>query len=339
MPLPIILGIAAGVAGIAGLGSGISGGVKMKKANDTVKRAKEIQEDSEDKLKRTNTRTTDKMDELGTLEMNILASFERFCNAFEKIKNRPQFKEFDLEKYDIPKFESEELRNVSVGANVLVGGLGGAAVGTAGGFAAAGATTAAVMALGTASTGTAIASLSGVAATNATLAALGGGALAAGGGGIALGTTILGASTLGVGLLIGGVIFNFAGGKTSKKADKVYSEAREIERKTNEICDYLDELYNYADRYLNTLKSVNAIYSPKLERFEDIVNATTDWRKFSDRQKIMTENLVLLVGLLNKMCKVKLVLQSENIDELNKVNKAEVDSAIKDANKAMYDVA
>lgn len=339
MPLPLILGIGAAVAGVAGLGTGISGGVKMKRASDTVKMAKEIQEDAEKKLEQTNKRTTDKMDELGTLEMNILASFDRFCDAFEKIKNRPEFKEFDLEKYDIPKFESEELRNVSVGANVLVGGLGGAAAGTAGGFAAAGATTAAVMALGTASTGTAIASLSGVAATNATLAALGGGALAAGGGGIALGTTILGASTLGVGLLIGGVIFNFAGGKTSKKAEKVYDQAREIERETDKICDYLDELYSYADKYLNALRDVNAIYYPKLEHFENLVKTTTNWREFTDRQKIMTENLVLLVGLLNKMCKVKLVLQSENKDELNKVNKAEIDSAIKDADKAMYDVA
>lgn len=56
----------------------------------------------------------------------------------------------------------------------MVGGLGGALLGTAGGFAASGATTAAVMALGTASTGTAISTLSGAAATNATLAALGG---------------------------------------------------------------------------------------------------------------------------------------------------------------------
>lgn len=46
------------------------------------------------------------------------------------------------------------------------------------------------MALGTASTGTAIFALSGAAATNATLAALGGGSLAAEGGEIALGTTI-----------------------------------------------------------------------------------------------------------------------------------------------------
>ncbi len=52
-------------------------------------------------------------------------------------------------------------------------------------------TLAAISAWGTASTGTAIASLSGAAATNATLAFLGGGSLAAGGGGIALGKLVL----------------------------------------------------------------------------------------------------------------------------------------------------
>lgn len=52
-------------------------------------------------------------------------------------------------------------------------------------------TLAAISAWGTAGTGTAIASLSGAAATNATLAFLGGGSVAAGGGGIALGSAIL----------------------------------------------------------------------------------------------------------------------------------------------------
>ena len=37
MPLPLILGAAAAVAGAAGVGSAIHGGVKMKKANDTMK--------------------------------------------------------------------------------------------------------------------------------------------------------------------------------------------------------------------------------------------------------------------------------------------------------------
>ena len=39
MPLPFILGAAAAIAGIAGVGSGISGAVKMKEANDTMESA------------------------------------------------------------------------------------------------------------------------------------------------------------------------------------------------------------------------------------------------------------------------------------------------------------
>ena len=152
--------------------------------------------------------------------LKILNDFKDFSDAIEKIQNRPEFKEYKIGGVALPKYNKEELNKVSVGAGVLLGGIGGAAVGTAGGFAAAGATTSAVMALGTASTGTAIASLSGAAATNATLAALGGGAVAAGGGGIALGTSILGAATLGVGLLVGGVIFSATGSKLSDKADE-----------------------------------------------------------------------------------------------------------------------
>ncbi|MFI8364285.1 hypothetical protein ACIGD1_29510 [Streptomyces sp. NPDC085612] len=68
-----------------------------------------------------------------------------------------------------------------------VGGAAGAAVG---GAAAYGAFTAAAM-FGTASTGAAISTLSGVAATNAALALLGGGTLAAGGAGMAGGILLL----------------------------------------------------------------------------------------------------------------------------------------------------
>lgn len=39
MPLPLILGIAAAVAGTTGVGLGIHGGVKMKQANDKLKEA------------------------------------------------------------------------------------------------------------------------------------------------------------------------------------------------------------------------------------------------------------------------------------------------------------
>jgi len=82
--------------------------------------------------------------------------------------------------------------------------LGGAALG--GGTALTFASSIAGMIGATASTGTAIGSLSGAAAANATLAWLGGGTLASGGGGVAAGTTVLaGISATGVGLLAVGV--------------------------------------------------------------------------------------------------------------------------------------
>lgn len=34
MPLPLILGIGAAIAGVAGIGSGVHGAAKMKEAND-----------------------------------------------------------------------------------------------------------------------------------------------------------------------------------------------------------------------------------------------------------------------------------------------------------------
>ena len=178
MPLPLILGGLAAIAGAAGVGAGVHGAVKMKEANDTQKEAQERHNRNLKRFERASDKTNQEMDSLGKLERSILKDFDQFSEAFEKIQNRPEFKDLAHEKFQIPQYDREELKKASVGAGVLLGGLGGAAAGTAGGFAAAGATTAAVMALGTASTGTAIASLSGAAAVNATLAALGGGALA-----------------------------------------------------------------------------------------------------------------------------------------------------------------
>ena len=330
MPLPLILGVGAAIAGITGVGSGIHGAAKMKEANDTMKAAESRHKENIAKLESCNERTNHRMDELGKLELSILNEFGKFADTIEKIQNRPKFKEYGREGIKLPEYDKEELKNVSVGAGVLLGGLGGAAVGTAGGFAAAGATTSAVMALGTASTGTAIASLSGAAATNATLAALGGGAIAAGGGGIALGTTILGATTLGIGLLVGGAIFNITGGKMSDKADEAWDQMKRAEDKMNKICAYLSDLEGTAAQYAD---SMNLVYQKYLEYFNfvsHVVNSMqkTDWDDFSRNEKIAVQNAVLLVGLLYQMCKVKLVNKAQDDTELNSINREDVKEAL-----------
>ena len=280
------------------------------------------------------------MDKLGNLELEILSEFDDFAELIEKIQNRPEFKPYSKDGVTLPEYNGEKLKKVSVGAGVLLGGLGGAAVGTAGGFAAAGATTAAVMALGTASTGTAIASLSGVAATNATLAALGGGAIAAGGGGMALGATMLSVTTLGVGLLVGGIIFNFTGGKLSDKADEAWEQMKKAEGQINAACGFLYDLNGNAKQYIDTLTSVKEKYEEIYNYLSYIVNkqGKTDWLTFTDSEKLATQNAVLLVGLLYKMCQVNLVNKASSESEMNTVNRAEIHSAIEDANKIMNEI-
>ena len=340
MPLPLIIGGIAAVAGIAGVGSGIHGGVKMKEANDTMNAAKRKQENAVHKFEKRNTETTDLMDSLGKQELEILNSFEQFSNLIEKIQGRPDFKAYDKEGINLPEYEAEELKKVSAGAGVLLGGIGGAAAGTAGGFAVAGVTTSAVMALGTASTGTAISTLSGVAATNATLAALGGGSLAAGGGGMALGSMVLGGATLGVGLLVGGVIFNVTGSKLSDKADEAYSQAKRTENEVNKIVGYFDELSKAATGFKTSLTGVEEQYRKRLATLDHVINfeEKVEWSDFTNKEKMLTENIVLLVGLLYKMCKIQLVLKPEKENELNKVNKNKIDKAIVDADKVMAEL-
>jgi hypothetical protein len=338
MPLPIILGIAAGAAAVAGVASGIHGGVKMKEANDTMKDAQKRHDKNKARFEYQSEITTREMDQLGQHELAIISSFQEFSRVIEKIQNRPEFKPYNKGDTAIPEYDPEDLKQASVGAGVLLGGLGGAAFGTAGGFAAAGATTAAVMALGTASTGTAIATLSGAAATNATLAALGGGAIAAGGGGMALGSAVLGAATLGVGLLVGGIIFSVAGSSVSDKADEAWSQMKKAEEEINKICSFLLELSDAAKRFDKAIGSVNRVYMDHLSRLTNIVDTQgkTDWNIFSDEEKLLTENTVLLVSLLYNMGKVQLVLKSETESEPNRVNSEAIDKSISDADKFLH---
>ena len=225
-----------------------------------------------------------------------------------------------------------------MGAGVILGGLGGAAVGTAGAVAASGATTAAVTAVGVASTGTAISGLSGAAATNAILAFLGGGSLAAGGGGMALGTAVLGGATLGVGLLVGGIIFAFSGDQMCDKADEAYSQMLRAEEKINKICDYLIDLRQTSDEYLRTLVEVKNIYKKHLSTLEHLVNTgRTDWNNYTEHERLAIENTVLLVGLLYNMCKVELVIKSEREDGINTINKVAISKSIHKANTLMAD--
>ena len=340
MPLPLILGGIAAIAAAGGIAGTATGTSKMVKANRTMKSAQERHEKNLQSLEEQNKATCADMDALGMEELEILNSFESFFSLYEKIMCGQEFRSNETDEVEIPAYDGETLKKVSVGAGVLLATLGGATLGTAGGIAAAGAATSVVMALGTASSGTAIASLSGVAATNATLAALGGGAIAAGGGGVALGTTVLGATTAGIGILVSGVVLGIAGKKLSAKADEAWEQMLEAELKIWKTNDYLKQLSMLARTYRESLQSVRKAYECELNDMKTLVEieGRTDYAGFDIEQRKNVKTAKRLVEFLTRMCQLPFISDCEDENGFKTVNTDQIKDMIDTAERFLaYD--
>lgn len=341
MALPLIIGALAATGIIGGATAGTAGVFNLNKASDTMDKAKKRHKKNITLFEIHTKKAIESMDNLGKLELEILEGFTKFENVVEKITNRPEFEPYNKDGVQLPKYEKKELEDVSIGAGVLLGGLGGATIGTAGAFAASSATTAAVMAFGTASTGTAISTLSGVAATNATLAALGGGSLAAGGGGMALGSIILGAAGAGVGILFGAVIFGVVAHSLAKKADTAYDEMLKAEKEITKCIEYNKLLTLSADEYLHRLKGIKRDYDNYFEILFDTVEVQekTDWNSFTETEKKVTKITFNFVALLYDMCKVQFVKKSKENEEESEINVEGINNEIFKANKFISDTS
>ena len=194
MPIPLIPAlIAGGVAIVAAIGG--------KKAYDAYKdrdeaekvnkEAQSLYDNARAELDKERLSTQKSLEDLGKLKFEIYQNkVIPFQDIFSKIINLPkEIKINGEDKKFITKEELEKMKEVNLSLTEVVGG-GITALGAGGltGLAAYGG----VATFGAASTGTAISTLSGAIATNATLAWFGGGALGVGGLGIAGGVAVLG---------------------------------------------------------------------------------------------------------------------------------------------------
>ena len=188
MPLPIIPIVIGAFAG-TGVGVSLLAGRKMRKDKKRYEARRKVYEQHHDSYV---VFVSDVNAELDDLHEQRVAAQETLRQAADfLVRANVKERNFDVESEITPE-EFAELKKVLAGLSDLAAGIGaGLASGASIGAATAAGTYAAVGAFGTASTGTAIGSLAGVAARNATLAWLGGGSLAAGGGGVAAGMVSL----------------------------------------------------------------------------------------------------------------------------------------------------
>lgn len=287
MPIPLIfIGVAA-VTGAIGVGNAIKGGVDQT-------HAKQLNENSDERLEEAALRLDELRKQCGTAlktlgEEKVFVlngSITSFLESFEKLKN-VDFTESEglseLHRLHIDEIEFEdfgELKNfaLSVGTGVISGAAGGA-------ITAFGAYTLASQ-FAIASTGTAISTLSGAAASNATLAFFGGGSLAAGGMGVAGGTAVLGGIVAGPALLIMGSI-------VGAKAGKNLELARINAAMTNETCEQLENgavqciaIRRRTYMFYNLLARMDSYFMPLIFRMQEIIKSEgTDYSQFMPESK------------------------------------------------------
>ena len=287
MPLPVLFIAVPAVLGSTGVGLTAKAGADHHAAKKLNDKSNLRIENAGLKLEKLREECGTSLQKLGEEKFFVLNnSIKNFVDLFGQLKNVDFTNSIGLEelgKFHVDKKEFKELEEMSkftfsLGEGAVAGAAGGA-------LAAFGAYSAAGM-FATASTGTAIASLSGAAASNATLAFFGGGALSAGGLGMAGGTAILGGIVAGPALLVMGII-------TGAKAGKDLENAKANVAKANEICEQFENgsLQCIAIRrrtymFYNLLAHLDCFLMPLCFEMEKIIaKEGTDYSVFCQESK------------------------------------------------------
>lgn len=276
----------------------VTGGRNDRKRSERIVRwAKEDEEDAKQRLEDARLESKRIMDELGELRLVIYnTTVKEFVGLYEQIASvsLTEFKGVD-EMISQPQSSTDirELKAVSQHAQQIM--LGGGAGALGGATLAFGAWGLAGM-VGTASTGTAIGTLSGVAATNATLAWLGGGAMSAGGLGVTGGAAVLG----GLAVIPAAVVAMYFG---QNQAKQKLNEARDfrdnVEVFVAEINSYIAQLaeVNKGAQLLNeVITSLDTVVKIQSAKMKEAIGQTVD--EVERLQSVLAFELVAEDGTL-----------------------------------------
>ena len=339
MPIPFLLGAAAAAAGLYGVKKGIDAKDNMDTAKRINQNAQETVDETKKNINYARESTNTVIANLGQNKLNIASgTMKSFVDTFSKIehvdfRNSIGFEELRGFTPNSPEFLNME--NTSFKAKELAtGASGGLAAGSlaaigAGSLAAIGAGGLAST-IGVASTGTAIGTLSGAAATNATLAWLGGGALSAGGFGMAGGMAVLGGIVAGPALAIGGAFMASKAEKALNDACSNMDMARKFEQEGKNICSTLNAIKARASQIDNLLDDLNERFDYEIDKLKNVIYFIgTDYRNYNEDAR----NTVMKSVQLAKT--IKIVLDTSLLTEKGVLNDYETKQAIEKGQAAL----
>ncbi|MBC1236931.1 hypothetical protein [Nostoc sp. 2RC] len=223
-----------------------------QKANELAKGAQERYERAIEWLKIEEEATNNLAEEYGQLQLQVIKdTIKRFVDFVERTGRKASENEKRLlEGLDFSVQQIQEYKAAAVAAEqYFMAGAKAAGAAAAGYSSAIGVATS----IGVASTGTAISSLSGAAATNAMLAWFGGGAVAAGGGGMAVGVWVLGGITAIPALAIGGFF-------AAREGEKAMTKAREYVAKVNKAITEINAAEEYSQQVKQRITELKGVF-------------------------------------------------------------------------------
>jgi len=317
MPIPFILG---GIA-IAAAGYGAKKGYDAYEDYDTAdnynQKAQNIYDKASSELNEARETTNQKFEDLGKLKVSIYEeSLADFVDIFSEIKNIDFEDKVDIgTDVNIDYSSMLQIKNSVIEINELIGGgLAAASGGALAGFGALGG----VSMLASASTGTAIASLSGVAATNATLAWLGGGSLATGGFGMAGGMAVLGGIVAGPVLAIGGFLIASKAEEAKYNAYANFDKAKVASEEMNVAKVVLGGITLRVDEFHTLLEPMNKIFEEYINKMRNIVDKSNDYSQYSENDKKTVMVTASIAKTIKNVCDAPIIDEEGTVTRKSK---------------------
>lgn len=349
MAIPFLMLGAAAVAGAGGVANGASALSRSSEAEYIVRTAQERCQQAQEVLEEQRTEVMKKQKTLATIKLDIeskeihdfMQCFRSFDNIREEcgpglserlrlqIKNPNSIRDLELASVKASELTRAGIAALSSGALAGIASYGG------------------VMMLASASTGTAIASLSGATAANATLAWFGGGSLAAGGLGMAGGTVVLGGIVAGPVLAMAGTLMKAKSNEKLANARQIEAQAAQTVEELGIMTDFLKEAAVLCVQYTDFLVQFRRVFYRTLSEMQNIERRARQQQRriggglwgrkidsslLSDAEQETLHQAWLMAQVLHSVINTPLLTQKGTIDPKAR-------AALHDAQKACPSVA
>lgn len=300
--------------------SGVQAYQDAKAAKIEKQEADEIKAFVETENERRRQESNEILESFGRIRLEALHdTVGKFLLYLDLINKKAKLKEYDLmTSIDITHEKVKELETVNMNASTALRTLsvsGGSALAVVMGV------PAMVTQFAAASTGTAIASLHGAAATNAVFAWLGGGSIASGGLGVAGGMAVLGAMTGLVALASAGVVATAYYSKKHTEATQYLADVKELKAKMElgwtvlegvnkraiELQDLTLQLKDRCMLYLDKMTDIMIGFDPKNEEHVKIFQQTA-----------------IVIKSMSELAQVPIMDDDGNVSEISGIAKGKI---------------